>query len=140
MKSIFNEERTRLQERIEQLTAEIDSSKTTFDRYRERARDSLRKTAEEQQIVEAKLSQLVDQLKAERLKTSELEASHRRMETQYHKTLQEYDASIRREQEAVRDCRRRLDEFKEDFKLFTEIERQRKIEEAEKISMMHSVC
>lgn len=55
--SHFQEERVALQLQISKLQEEISGSQATFDKYRERARASLLKSASEQQQTEAKLKQ-----------------------------------------------------------------------------------
>lgn len=60
---MLERERSDLQSQISFLTQEIENSRIAFDRYRERARESLLKTATDQQAAEAVIAALKEQIK-----------------------------------------------------------------------------
>ncbi len=74
LQSIFAQERQILQQRIENLEAEKNSSQSAFDRYRDRARESLMKSANELHAAEAKIQTLRDQVKV--IQTISITISH----------------------------------------------------------------
>jgi hypothetical protein len=59
----FEQEKTVLVKEKEELSKEIENSRTAFERYRERARESLLKTASDQKANEQKIEKLKEQLK-----------------------------------------------------------------------------
>jgi hypothetical protein len=59
----FHREKELLQKRIEDLLVERDNSQQAFDKYRERARISLMKTANDQQAAENAILHYKEQLK-----------------------------------------------------------------------------
>jgi hypothetical protein len=59
----FDQEKTVLVKEKEELSKEIENSRTAFERYRERARESLLKTASDQKANEQKIEKLKEQLK-----------------------------------------------------------------------------
>ncbi len=59
----FDHEREQYQQQITDLKQEKDNSLSQFAQYRERARESLLKTANEQKLNEAKLEQLKEEVK-----------------------------------------------------------------------------
>jgi predicted nucleic acid-binding Zn-ribbon protein len=63
MNEVFSREKEGLQKQIESLLTEKENSQQAFDKYRERARISLMKTANDQQIAENVIQQLKEQLK-----------------------------------------------------------------------------
>lgn len=60
---ILQQERREFESQISFLTQEIENSRIAFDRYRERARESLLKTANDQQSAETSIASLKEQLK-----------------------------------------------------------------------------
>lgn len=62
----FDEERRVLQSKIESLALEKEQSQLAFDRFRERARVSLIKTANDQQSFDNEMKAIRDQLKVEK--------------------------------------------------------------------------
>lgn len=59
----FQHEELHYLQQIKELQEEIENNKIAFDRYRERARESLLKTAGEQKNAESKLQTYKDQMK-----------------------------------------------------------------------------
>ena len=59
----FDREKQELQREKQELEKEIENSRTAFERYRERARDSLLKTANDQKSNEQKIEKLKEQIK-----------------------------------------------------------------------------
>lgn len=59
----FERERRDLLSRLEDLSTEKENSQQAFDKYREKARDSLMKTAMELRAAESKSQDIVQQLK-----------------------------------------------------------------------------
>jgi hypothetical protein len=59
----FNKEKVILQDRIDFLEKEQANSQVAFDKYRDRARESLMKTANELNTAEAKIKSLKEQMK-----------------------------------------------------------------------------
>jgi hypothetical protein len=63
MSAIFEHEKSLLQIEIDRLLVEKENSKQAFDKYRERARISLMKTANDLQAAESNIEVLKDHLK-----------------------------------------------------------------------------
>jgi DNA repair exonuclease SbcCD ATPase subunit len=101
LRDAFDVEKATLHSQIEALAAEKEQSQLAFDRYRERARVSLLKTAQEQKDFEETIESLRDEAKLEALKASKVESTLRGERFAHETQLQALQGDLRAEREQV---------------------------------------
>jgi chromosome segregation ATPase len=106
--STYANERQELVDQLASLREELENSQKAFDVYRERAKTSLLKTANEQQTLEAKYQALQEQLKEEKAKSQSLEGQSQAKEEAYSAAQVQYEEKIQHEQLIVQTLRQTL--------------------------------
>lgn len=151
LRSIFENEKNLLTQRIEALEQEIKQSQTAFDKYRDRARESLKKSASELHGTEQTLKSLKDQLKSEAQSHDITRHELQEAKRQYMISVQEVKREVAAERMRIDGFFSRLREVREEAVKAQQLEQervnlaqeqleiQRKLEEDEKRGH-HEVC
>jgi hypothetical protein len=121
----FEKERSILVDKINQLTSEIDNSRVAFDRYRDRARESLLKTATEQQAADSKITMLEEKFRVEHQRAESIEQDRRKEQQQHADKLRTCRADLERERQNLQSLRIILDDARRELVVVMAIEKDR---------------
>ncbi|RYH05460.1 hypothetical protein EON65_44620 [archaeon] len=125
LRGIFDNEKNLLLQRIEALEQEIKQSQTAFDKYRDRARESLKKSASELHGTEQTLKSLKDQLKSE-IQSHELTRHELHQSKQQHMiSSQEVRRELAAERMRIDGFFSRLREVREEIVKAQQLEQER---------------
>lgn len=125
LRQAFDVEKQALLSKLEELTAERDNSQQVFDKYRERARVSLMKTATELQASEQSAAEVKEQLREERAKTHQAECALKQSEAVHQQTVNKLTQAIQIEKNGVAELRSRIADLRRDVSAAVEMEQQR---------------
>eukprot|EP01041_Mallomonas_annulata_P003557 gene3557-7077_t len=103
LRSEFESESLKLRETISALQQELEGNRQAFDKYRDRARASLKKSSSEQHVAESRILEVQERLKIEIEKASQAEAHTKHLEAKQKEALNEIRNSLYKEkEEAIR--------------------------------------
>eukprot|EP01034_Spumella_vulgaris_P025367 gene25367-31818_t len=125
LREVFARERQELLARLEDINTEKENSQQAFDKYRERAKVSLMKTATDLQAEQVKVGQMEEAVKEEKYRTQQAEAAVRQLEFAHQQALERVRQSIRVEKEGIDRLRTEIASLRADVAVAADEERLR---------------